>query len=94
MSDGCVFFCRGECNFCDGRTDGAESFSSLAAGCGSSGDFASPKPAPVALEGKSKATSVEAMRKYREAKEKEQAASPVSRGSERAAPPPKIDLYK
>ena len=55
-----------------------------------------PKRAAVAeLEGKSKATGVDAMRKYREAKEAEAAASPTSplRGTN-AGPPPKVDLYK
>ena len=51
------------------------------------------------LEGKSKATSVEAIRKYREAKEAAAAKeSSAARGAddvgEKPTPPPKVDLFK
>ena len=63
---------------------------------GEGSDPGEAKRTPVAeIEGKSKATSVDAMRKYREAKEAElkEANSPSGR-DERPAPPPKVDLYK
>ena len=49
---------------------------------------------PTSESGRSKALGVDAMRKYREAKEAEAKASPQSRPGERPAPPPKVDLYK
>lgn len=68
----------------------------------SDGGADSPKRAPVAapeLETKSKATSVEALRKYREAKvvAATTEGAPVGaagRAGEKPAPPPKVDLYK
>ena len=49
---------------------------------------------PTSESGRSKALGVDAMRKYREAKEAEAKASPQSRPGERPSPPPKVDLYK
>ena len=65
------------------------------------GGSSEPKKSPAApeLETKSKAMSVDAMRKYREAKEAAAATegAPVGaskRAGEKPAPPPKVDLYK
>ena len=61
-----------------------------------SGGEESPSGPPKQVElggSRSKATSVDAMKKYREAKEAAALTDGKSRG-ERPAPPPKIDLYK
>ena len=48
------------------------------------------------IETKSRATNVDAMRKYREAKaaEAQQQLSGSAGRGEKPAPPPKVDLYK
>ena len=64
-----------------------------------SSPVSSPKPVLCDLPGKSKALSVESMRKYREAKEatalKEASATgAAARVGGPASPPPKVDLFK
>lgn len=56
-------------------------------------DSPSKRQPVIEIEGKSKATGVDAMRKYREAKEAA-ARAEASPSGERAAPPPKVDLFK
>lgn len=47
----------------------------------------------VAIENKSKAVNVEALKRYREAKEAEAKVN-GSPGDKKSPPPPKVDLYK